>query len=117
MGKRVKKTRNFGTLSEAGFRSFIISALRKQSLRWKPINECRKKNRVRRGVYRCEICGKLIKKGEVDHISPVVPVSGFTTWDDYINNMFCEIDGFQLLCSECHEIKTNKENEERKSKV
>jgi hypothetical protein len=50
---------------------------------------------------------------QVDHICPVVAPSGFTTWDSYIDNMFCEKHNFQVLCIACHKIKTLKEKGER----
>ena len=104
-------------MTEAQFKAFIVSALRKQSLRWKPINEIKKKARICRGKYKCELCGKLVstKDGAVDHINPVVPITGFDGWDTFINNMFCEEDGLQFICNDCHDIKTKKENEQRKN--
>lgn len=61
-----------------------------------------------------------IKKGRkkinnvfVDHIEPIVdPKTGFTTWEDYIERMFCETDGLQLLCGECHDKKSMDERAE-----
>lgn len=104
-------------MTEAQFKAFIVSALRKQSLRWKPINDVKKKARIYRGKYKCQICGKAVavKDGAVDHINPVVPISGFEGWDSFINNMFCEEDGLQFVCNDCHNIKTKKENEDRKN--
>ncbi len=52
----IKKTRNNGTMTEAAFKSFIISTLRRASIYWKPKNECIKRARVSRGVYQCELC-------------------------------------------------------------
>lgn len=104
-------------MTEAQFKAFIVSALRKQSLRWKPINEVKKRARVTRGKYRCACCGLVVgpKDGAVDHINPVVSISGFSGWDSFINNMFCEESGLQFLCDNCHDIKTKKENEDRKT--
>ena len=39
---RVPRTRNAGTMTEAGFWSMIRSALRQKSRWWKPIAECKK---------------------------------------------------------------------------
>lgn len=114
MGRLVEKTRCSGTKSEAAFRAMIVSALRKLNMYWKPISECKKNARVSRGLYKCNICKKITRKGNVDHITPIVPVQGFTTWDEYINNMFCEIDGLQFLCEKCHDEKTLLENKKRK---
>ena len=43
----------------------------------------------------------------VDHIDPVVdPKVGFVDWTTYIERMFVEEDGLQILCKECHDKKT-----------
>ena len=115
------KVRNGGQWTEARFSSFIKSALRGASRKWNPIHVCEKNARVGRGVYECAGCGAhvppTIKEGRkrkknifVDHINPVVnPETGFTTWEDYINNLFCELDNLQLLCGECHDKKSMEE--------
>jgi len=48
----------------------------------------------------------------VDHIIPVA--ANATTWDDYINNLFCDSDNLQVLCIGCHKKKTVKEKNESK---
>jgi hypothetical protein len=51
----------------------------------------------------------------VDHIDPVVSVEhGFEGWNVYIERMFCEADGYQVLCKTCHSIKTANERKARK---
>ena len=100
-------------------------------MRWKPLNEVKSRARVERGLYKCEQCQsivpataittlkngktKRIKNIAVDHISPVVPVSGFDSWDNVITRLFCDVEGLQLLCRDCHEIKCKEEMDERKS--
>ena len=114
MAKKIERTRASGTMTEAGFRSFIISALRSKTLHWKPISETRKKARISKGLYRCANCGRAVKKVCIDHINPIVGYSGFNNWDSYINNMFCEEGNLQALCENCHAIKTKIEKELRK---
>lgn len=54
--------------------------------------------------------GKRVKNVHVDHINPAIdPNVGFTTWDDFINGLFCERDNLQVLCNECHLAKSNEE--------
>lgn len=115
------KTRCGGKWTEARWRSFISSNLRQGSRRWAPISEVQKKARVSRGVYLCAGCNEKVpattKEGRkrvqnifVDHIDPIVdPEVGFTTWDEYINRMFCEEENLQLLCKSCHDEKSGKE--------
>lgn len=78
---------------------------------------------MERGLYRCECCGELVPptifddyKGKrtsnifVDHIKPIVdPAVGFTTWDEFIEGLFCEADNLQLLCGSCHKVKSQDE--------
>jgi hypothetical protein len=100
-------------------RAFVIQALRRASYGWPPRSTAFKKARVRRGVYRCAICGEEFGRKEVqaDHIDPVVDIeTGFTNWDDYINRLYCEDNGWQILCkASCHKTKTFLENQLRLS--
>lgn len=96
---------------------FLISILRRATYRWPPRSEALKEGRKERNAYECAMCKDIYKNNEIvlDHIKPVVdPKLGFTTWDDYINRMFPEKEGFQVLCSDCHDIKTDLEDEMRK---
>lgn len=66
--------------------------------------------------FKCAKCEGIFptSKVQVDHIDPAVPLEGFTNWDSVINRMFCEKDGFQILCLECHASKTKEERIIRK---
>ena len=109
------KPRNGGQWTEARYKSFIKSLLRKGTMRWGPKNEVLKEARVDKGVYHCALCeqnvpvtvkvnGKRIRNLAVDHIQSVVdPEIGFTTWDQYIERMFCEKDNLRVLCGDCHD--------------
>lgn len=64
--------------------------------------------------YGCAYCHQLFpgKDVQVDHINAIInPAVGFTTWDSVINNMFCERDNLQVLCTECHKAKTAQEKQ------
>jgi 5-methylcytosine-specific restriction endonuclease McrA len=67
--------------------------------------------------YECNLCkGHFPAKDvEVNHILPVVPIEGFTSWDVIIERMFCEKDGLEVVCKPCHKTITKQENDERKS--
>ena len=127
------KPRNNGTWTEARFNSFVKGALRAVCSKWGPIALCKKRARVRRGWYLCAGCKQEVvattpavyqsgkKKGQpyrrknaiVDHIEPIVPAEGFTTWDEVVRRMFCEVDNLQLLCHDCHQLKCAEERKER----
>ena len=127
----VDKPYNSGMWTEARFHSFIKSALRAASNRWGPKYEVQKAARIERGIYLCagykrkphsvpaslppKQGNKRRRKVTVDHIVPIIdPTKGFETWDKLISNLFCEVDGLQLLCSDCH---TDKTKDERKLHV
>ena len=104
-------------LKRKKIKKFLISILRRATYRWPPRSDALKDARKERNLYICAMCESGFKNSEVvlDHIFPVVdPKTGFTTWDDYINRMFPEKDGFQVLCLSCHDIKTQLEDEMRK---
>jgi 5-methylcytosine-specific restriction endonuclease McrA len=117
---------NGGTWTKARYNSFIKSALRSASQRWpvryqtlidsyvgQQINP--KSGRLAKH-YRCNRCKEVFpaKEVEVNHIEPVVPLSGFTTWDDVIKRMFCEAEGLETVCKPCHKLITKQERDERK---
>lgn len=119
------KTRNNGEWTEARFTSFIKGVLRSATNRWGPKHTAKNKAKVARGKYMCANCQQVVPPTTkinnkrvhnifIDHIIPVVGPEGFTTWDDFISRLFCEEDNLQLLCKDCHDVKTLHEKEERK---
>lgn len=115
------KVRAGGRWTESRFNSFIKGQLRSATRKWAPFSDALKSARLRRGEYLCNGCkeevpasivvnGKRVKNALVDHIEPIVdPNVGFTTWDEFIDRLFCEEDNLQVLCHECHTEKTNEE--------
>ena len=107
-----------GAWTDARFRSFIVSALRRASSRWAPKYGSKRAARVARNSYKCAACSSIVpnKEAKVDHVVPVVdPVRGFNTWDEFIARLFVERDGYQILCQACHAVKTGQEREVRKA--
>lgn len=104
------------------FRSWMIGALRRVSYRYPARYSTLTNARVERGKYMCELCKtvKPRKEVQIDHIDPVVPITGFPmnpdgteNWTVYIKRMFPGPQGFQCVCIECHSAKTLKENQGR----
>lgn len=114
-----------GQWTQAKFNSFIKNNLRSATRKWAPIQKCKKRAHVARGLYRCDGCGrevpptiydedkrKRVKNIFVDHIEPIIdPAVGFTTWDECIERMFCDSSNLQLLCKVCHSVKSKEEIE------
>lgn len=126
-GQVVEKRRNSKQWTEARFRSFVTSALRAASRRWPPKFDVLKKAFIGKKTnkktgklamhYKCAKClGSFVAADvQVDHIHPVVdPIRGFISWDVYIDRIFCEVHGLQVLCKPCHDVKTKLEKEMRK---
>lgn len=121
----VVKPYNGGQWTQARFDSFVKSALRAASRRWPPKYEALKRACVGKRHdpatgkqsfrYTCQGCANIFKAADisVDHIETAVPIEGFTSWDEVIHRMFCEADGLQILCHDCHGIKTQNERKQR----
>lgn len=125
------KKRNNGQWTEARFKAFIKGVLRDATNKWGPKQTTKKKAWIKRGIYKCvgykrrshnvrvtlppSAPGKRrIHNVQVDHIKPVIdPKKGFTSWDDMIERMFCEEEGLQVLCNDCHRRKTKDERKRR----
>jgi len=112
--------------SPARVKSFIISVLRSGTRRWPPKYLClaeaytEKKINPKTGRlakhFLCNICKEEFTSTniQVDHIIPVAAIDGFTTWDDFINKLFCGKENLQAVCKQCHNIKSQAEKKQRK---
>ena len=117
------KPRNNGTMTEAAFWAFISNSLRKRTRVWKPINEVKKEarrpyvgeNKRRKWEYECNHCGNFFSDNEVvvDHVIPVGSLRCAEDLPRMVETLFCEKDNLQCLCTPCHQVKTNKEREQR----
>lgn len=125
--KSPPKPFNNGQWTVSRMASFIKGGLRTLSRKWPPKYETLRKANVGKRLdpatgkesfrYRCAGCNNVFKQKDVqvDHIDPVVStIDGFVDWNEYIMRMFCEADGLQVLCTECHNIKTQNERKQRK---
>jgi len=120
---RVIKTRNAGTMSESAFWSFIRSGLRQKSRWWKPITQCKlEAKRVYKGTnkrqkfeYQCNECKNWYQEKliNVDHIQPAGSLNCANDLPAFVERLFVEVEGLQVLCSNCHDKKTAKERENR----
>jgi len=124
MKKKPIKTRNSGNWTEARYHSFIMSALRKAHypVKYEALKLAYRHDGINTAtgrkckLYQCAACGQLFPQKEVavDHITPIVPTTGFDSWDAVINRLYCELPNFQVLCKPCHSVKSKAENAERR---
>lgn len=99
--------------------TFAKKALRKASLEWPERTKAIK--RAYRGInrYECAECKSCFQRKliEINHINPVHPIDkAQITMDEYVLNLFCEADGFNVLCIPCHKSLTMVQSELRKLK-
>ena len=117
MGVKKPKPYNNGTMTSAGFWGMIRSALRQKSRWWKPVAEAKKlarrvykgKNKRQKWEYQCNHCKKWFpdKNIQVDHIVEAGSLKCKEDLPDFVERLFCEVDGFQVLCKPCHKVKTD----------
>lgn len=67
---------------------------------------------------KCAKCGSVFPKylGEVDHVLPIVPLDKALedlSWDELINNLWCDKKYLQFLDESCHIEKTKEERKLR----
>lgn len=121
---RTPKVRNAGTMTESQFWSFIRSGLRQKSRWWKPITQCKMKarrpykgpNKRQKFEYQCNMCEGWFpeKKINVDHVRPAGSLNCAADLPAFVETLFCETSNLQVLCTECHDVKTKFEKNVRK---
>lgn len=120
MGKqRTERTRNAGTMTESAFFGMIRAALRSKSRWWKPILMCKQTsrrlykgtNKRQKYEYQCNVCKEWFKDKDVnvDHIIPCGSLNSFADLPGFVERLFIESDGLQVICSGCHNEKTKEE--------
>ena len=116
-------TSNHEPWSDARYHAFIVSILRAGSRRYPPKYEVLKEAYVDTRInpetkrlskhYRCAECRELFpsRRVQVDHKEPVIGTTGFKSWDDYIERLYCSKSNLQTLCLTCHKTKTQLEKQ------
>lgn len=117
--KSTVKPRNAGTMTESAFWGFIRAGLRQKSRWWKPVSLCKQNarrnykgpNKRQKYEYQCNHCKKWFadKNINVDHITPAGTLTCANDLPGFVERLFCEVEGLQVLCSGCHNIKTQNE--------
>lgn len=89
------------------------------SYKWAPRNLALKrarrvsqlKDKRTKWQYQCNHCMKWFKQKEIQ-IDHIVPKGRYSkeTFFVWLDRLFCDVDGFQILCRPCHLKKTNKEH-------
>lgn len=102
---------------KVNYKSRIISLLRKVWLQSEVRTNAIKKARIARNQYMCNACKTIHVRTNinVDHIEPVIPLTGWIGYDSFIERLLPETDeNLQVICIGCHELKNLEEREKRK---
>ena len=120
---KVARTRNAGTMTESAFWSMIRSALRQKSRWWKPISQAKNKakrkykgpNKRQKWEYQCASCNEWFneKQINVDHIKPAGTLRCSNDLPGFVERLFCEVENLQVLCTKCHDKKTQDEKSKK----
>lgn len=121
--QKVKKPYNAGTMTNTAFWGFIRSALRQKSRWWKPIQQVKQAakrkykgiNKRQKFEYQCNNCKNWFadKNVQVDHIKPAGTLNCSADLPAFVETLFCEANNLQVLCTTCHNIKTQNEKNAR----
>lgn len=125
-------------MSKPNRRSWVVSQLRRLSIRWPPRGRVLKASRreLPRKIkkdgtpykkanyeYQCNSCKNWFRSSDtvMDHIIPVVDPKDNTikTEEEFFGKFVVSLlsyeDNWQVLCNSCHDEKTRHENEIRKN--
>lgn len=113
------KNKAGGTWTTARYFSFIRSALRrawtKYPVKYAVLDKAKQPytgtDKRTKWVYTCASCNSTFKATEVnvDHITPAGTLRDYSDLPEFVKNLFCEADNLQVLCKECHDVKTKEE--------
>jgi len=105
---------------EANDYIWLRSQLRRISRRWPPVYKALANakvpytgdNKRKKWWYECADCKQLFdgKNVSVDHIEPVGTLLKKSDIADFIEKLFCSADKLQVLCDNCHDLKTYMES-------
>lgn len=111
--------KEMGLAKGALMRVFSRSELRRSVLNMADIEHSDpKRPRVKKwSLCRCCLIPTPKYLMQVDHITPKVPLDRTLeemTWDELVNNTWCEELNLQPICLTCHKAKSKLETQERK---
>lgn len=105
------------TFARAPVKQEVLKAGRKEFPKYKKDGSRAKKDAV---CYLCNVCKKYVgsTKVSVDHIIPVISVDdGFVDWNTFVERLYCGPENLQIICDDCHAVKTKEEGRLRRQKA
>lgn len=114
---------SYPSWSSAKFFGFLRSGLRatynKWPAKWEVLKAAKRpyegKGKRQKWEFQCHSCNKwkAQKDVSVDHIVPAGALNSFEDIAGFVERLFVGPEGLQVLCSECHGVKTQKERNEK----
>jgi 5-methylcytosine-specific restriction endonuclease McrA len=93
--------------------AYIKATLRRTWGRSKQRQSALKSARVSYGKYKCAHCGKIFRRKEIE-VDHRVAVGKFVSFDLFIERLFCDSSGLDVVCKGCHKSKSKKDSADRK---
>jgi 5-methylcytosine-specific restriction endonuclease McrA len=84
---------------------WIKAALRRVWGRSQQKSAALKAAKISYGLYECALCKKPTRRKDIN-VDHIVAIGRFTTFDLYIERLFCDTSGLQVICKPCHKGKT-----------
>jgi 5-methylcytosine-specific restriction endonuclease McrA len=120
MSTRVPRTRAGNTWTESRYWTFIRSGARvlwnKYPVKWQVLKAASRPVPKEAGVrhkteYQCAKCTEWFKAKEVqvDHKVKCGTLKSYADIGPFFERLLCEADGLQVLCTDCHNKKTQEE--------
>jgi 5-methylcytosine-specific restriction endonuclease McrA len=85
--------------------AYIKASLRRTWGRSKQRQAALNAAKISYGLYKCAICEKSTRRKDIN-VDHIIAIGRFTTFDLYIERLFCDTSGLRVLCKACHKLKT-----------
>jgi 5-methylcytosine-specific restriction endonuclease McrA len=85
--------------------NYIKASLRRVWGRSRQRQSALKNAKVSYGHYRCANCNGIFRRKDIN-VDHIIAISKFINFDLFIERLFCEVSGLQILCKACHKLKT-----------
>jgi hypothetical protein len=92
---------------------YIKASLRRTWGRSKQRQSALKAARVERGKYRCAKCREIFNRKNIN-VDHRISIGKFQDFNIFIERLFCDSKGLDVLCVGCHKIKTKEDRKKMK---
>lgn len=124
LNPRVPRTHNGGTMTKSQFFGMLVASMRQASRWWVPAKQAKEaarkscKKGLQKWEYLCNHCNNYYKEKEIqaDHILEVGGIKDYKDIPGFVERLFCEKEGYQILCKSCHTQKTEEYMKNKRKK-